>query len=241
MKLRSLVMLAAPLSLVLAACSSQPPSASGATSSTPAQITPSPANSQSTPAAADAKKAALPGPEIGKPAPDFTLTDLDGKSYTLSSLKGKVVVLEWFNPDCPFVKMSHSKGSLKGYADKAIAKGVTWLAINSAAPGKQGHDPERNRAGIKAFDLHHPVLVDPTGEVGHKYAATNTPQMFVIAADGTVAYRGAIDNSPDGEGESPEGGKLVNYVDEALTSVLAGKPVAKPITKPYGCGVKYGS
>lgn len=221
------------------ACTTPTPATKDAPTSTAAQV-----SSGSGVATTDAKKHATPslkGPEIGKPAPDFTLNDLDGKAVTLSSLKGKVVVLEWFNPECPFVKQSHTKGSLKGYADKAIAKGVTWLAINSAAPGKQGHGTQRNQEGIKAFDLHHPVLVDPTGEVGHKYSATNTPQMFVIAADGTLVYRGAIDNSPDGEGETPEGGKLVNFVDEALTSVLAGKPVAQPITKPYGCRVKYGT
>lgn len=185
--------------------------------------------------------AAAAAAEVGKPAPDFTLNDLDGKPVTLSSFKGKTVVLEWFNPECPFVKASHNKGSLKTYAETATGKGVVWLAVNSGAPGKQGASVEKNREGVATFNLKHPVLLDPTGEVGHKYGATNTPHMFVIAPDGTLAYAGAIDNSPDGEGESPEGGKLINYVDETLKALGESKPVGVPKTQAYGCSVKYGS
>lgn len=184
---------------------------------------------------------AAPAAEVGKPAPGFTLTDLDGKNVDLASFKGKIVVLEWFNPECPFVKASHNKGSLKTHAEDTTKKGIVWLAINSGAPGKQGHGVEKNKEGLKAFNLSHPVLLDPTGEVGRKYGATNTPHMFVVAADGTLAYSGAIDNSPDGEGESPTGGKLVNYVDEAVKDLTEGKPVRTPKTKAYGCSVKYGS
>jgi peroxiredoxin len=200
-----------------------------------------PAASSAKPAATGTAAAAAPAAEVGKPAPDFTLSDLDGKPVALSSFKGKTVVLEWFNPECPFVKAAHGKGSLKEYAKTATGKGVVWLAINSGAPGKQGAGVEKNREGVTAFGLSHPVLLDPTGEVGRKYGATNTPQMYVIGPDGTLAYAGAIDNSPDGEGESPEGGKLVNYVDEALKALGEGKPVAVPKTKAYGCSVKYGS
>jgi len=181
------------------------------------------------------------GVEVGAPAPDFSLKDLDGKTVKLADLKGKVVVLEWFNPECPFVRASHTKGSLVGAAKRATQKGVVRLAINSAAPGKQGYGVEKSKAGKATFGLEHPVLLDESGAVGKAYGATNTPHMFVIDKNGKVAYRGAIDNSPDGEGGSPEGGKLINYVDAAIDAVMAGQPVKVPSTKAYGCGVKYGS
>jgi peroxiredoxin len=181
------------------------------------------------------------GAEVDKPAPDFTLKDYDGKAYHLADLRGKTVVLEWFNPDCPFVKASHSKGSLKGLARKVSGPQVVWLAINSSAPGKQGNGAERVAAGKKAFDLDHPVLADETGQVGRLYGATNTPHMFVIDAKGVLVYKGAIDNSPDGEGDSPAGGKLVNHVEATLEALAAGKPVPLKETRAYGCGVKYGS
>ncbi len=183
---------------------------------------------------------ALADAAIGAAAPDFALTDLDGKPVKLADYKGKTVVLEWFNPDCPFVKASHSKGSLVDTAKKQTAKGVVWLAINSGAPGKQGTGAQKNKDAAKAFGLTHPVLLDESGKVGKSYGATNTPHMFVIDKAGKLAYAGAIDNSPDGEGGSPTGGKLVNYVDAALEDLSAGRPVKTTTTKAYGCGVKYG-
>lgn len=182
---------------------------------------------------------AFAGAELGKPAPDFTLKDLDGKEVKLSSFKGKTVVLEWFNPECPFVKNSHTKASLVDTAKRAQKNGVVWLSINSSAAGKQGNGVEKNKAGVKTFAMENPVLLDESGTVGKAYGATNTPHMFVINAKGDVVYRGAIDNSPDGEGVSPQGGTLVNYVDAALAEVAAGKPVKAADTKAYGCGVKY--
>lgn len=176
---------------------------------------------------------------VGQPAPDFLLKDLDGKSFHLAELRGKTVVLEWFNPECPFVKGSHTKGSLKSTAKKHTDNGVVWLAINSAAEGKQGFGPEKSAAGKKAFGLEHPILLDPTGVVGHQYGATNTPHLFVIDEAGALIYKGAIDNSPDGEGESPTGGKLINYVDAALEDLAAGRPVRTSDTQAYGCGVKF--
>ncbi len=178
---------------------------------------------------------------LGKPAPDFTLIDLDGKQVRLGDFKGKTVVLEWFNPECPFVRLSHSKGSLRDAAKRHSEAGVTWLAINSAAPGKQGHAPETNRKAVNEFSMRHPLLVDESGSVGRMYKAQRTPHMYVIDAAGTLVYRGAIDNSPDGEGASPQGGRLVRYVDQALAEVAAGKPVSVPDTEAYGCSVKYGS
>lgn len=180
-------------------------------------------------------------PVIGKPAPDFTLPDLAGKDVKLASFKGKVIVLEWFNPGCPFVKASHRAGSLVDAAKRHMKDGVVWLAINSGAPGKQGNDLAMNVAATKTWSLPNPILRDQAGVVGKAYGATNTPNMFVIDKAGAVVYAGAIDNSPDGEGESPKGGKLVNYVDAALEDVAAGRAVRTPVTKPYGCTVKYGS
>jgi peroxiredoxin len=151
--------------------------------------------------------------DIGKPAPDFTLKDVDGRDVHLADSRGKVVVLEWFNPKCPFVNLSHTKGSLKGAAARHLAEGVVWLGIDSSAPGKQGYEPDEIRDAVKRFGLTHPILRDETGVVGRAYGATNTPHVFVIDKAGTLVYAGAIDNSPDAEGESPQDGPLVNYVD----------------------------
>ncbi len=181
------------------------------------------------------------GAQVGKPAPDFTLTDLDGKTVKLGELKGKTVVLEWFNPECPFVKASHGVGSLVDTAKRHTAKNVVWLAINSSAAGKQGSGADKNRAAAKTFGMEHPILLDETGKVGHSYGATNTPHLFVVDKTGALVYAGAIDNSPDGEKKSPTGGKLINYVDAALEDVAAGRPVKTPSTKAYGCSVKYAS
>lgn len=190
-------------------------------------------------AAAHTETKTLETAKLGAPAPDFELPDLDGKPVKLSSFRGKTVVLEWFNPGCPFVKASHSKGSLIDSAARHQKSGVVWLAINSGAKGKQGHGVDVNRAAKDTFKLDHPILLDESGAVGHTYAAAHTPHMFVIDAKGVLVYRGAIDNSPDGERESPAGGKLVNYVDAALAELAAGKPVSVADTQAYGCSVKY--
>ena len=180
-------------------------------------------------------------PPVGSAAPDFSVPDSSGKTESLSQYKGKYVVLEWFNPQCPFVNKSHTKGSLKGTAARHLEEGIVWLAIDSAAPGKQGYEPTAIREGAARFAITHPILRDETGTVGRAYGATNTPHMFVVDKNGTLVYAGAVDNSPDAEGESPQGGKLVNYVDAALEDLAAGRPVRTPLTKAYGCSVKYGS
>lgn len=226
----------------LVACSKPPSASVEAASGEPA---PAAAESKASEPAALAPAATAPaatGPaQIGAPAPDFTLQDLDGKSVSLSQFRGKVVVLEWFNPGCPFVRNSHTVGSLKGLADKHSGNGVVWLAINSGGPGKQGAGVEANREGVSQFGMHYPVLVDDTGKVGQLYGAERTPHMFVVNAEGVLVYRGAIDNSPDGEGQSPEGGKLVNYVDSAIGAIQSGAKVTPAETKAYGCSVKYQS
>jgi hypothetical protein len=137
------------------------------------------------------------------------------------------------------VKAAHTKGSLKDAAKRHTKAGVVWLAVNSAAAGKQGAGAVANREGAKGFGMDYPILLDDTGTVGKVYGATNTPHMMVIDDKGTLVYRGAIDNSPDGEGESAPGGKLVSYVDTAIADLAAGKPIATSETKAYGCSVKY--
>lgn len=199
------------------------------------------ASANAPPAEKPTSVAAAPVAKVGEAAPDFELKDLDGKTVKLSDFKGKVVVLEWFNPGCPFVKASHSRGSLVDTAKKHEAKGVVWLAINSGAEGKQGFGSEVNKEAAERWGMKHPILTDSDGKVGQQYGATRTPEMFVIDKDGKLAYAGAIDNSPDGEGDSPTGGSLINYVNEALTDLESGKPVRTPKSEPYGCSVKYKS
>jgi peroxiredoxin len=231
------------LALVLGACSHDPSSTAPVAAPTAAQGTETAPATNPAPAGSIAASAAVAsGPaDIGKPAPDFTLNDVDGHAVHLADLRGKTVVLEWFNPDCPFVGRSHTKGSLKGLAARHMGQGIVWLGIDSAAPGKQGYEPDAIRHAVDRFGLAHPILRDPGGDVGHAYGATNTPHMFVVDKNGILAYGGAIDNSPDAEGESAPGGVLVNYVDAALEDLAAGRPVRTPRTKAYGCSVKYGS
>lgn len=202
--------------------------------------------SKASPSAGGTSEPATPGAavvgkaEVGKAAPDFELKDLDGKSVKLSSFRGKTVVLEWFNPDCPYVRMSHTKGSLKASANSWNAKdSVVWLAINSGAPGKQGHGAETNKAGVARFGLQYPVLADESGAVGKAYGATNTPHLYVIDKQGVLVYAGAIDNSPDGEGQSPTDGTLINYAVAAVEAVEAGREVTVKQTEAYGCSVKF--
>lgn len=179
--------------------------------------------------------AALAAP-VGQPAPDFTLTDLDGKEHKLSDYRGKTVVLEWFNPDCPFVVYAHGKqGPLASQPARVTATGVVWLAINSGAPGKQGHGVERNRKAKAEYGMGYPVLLDEDGAVGHAYDAKTTPHMFVVDPAGTLVYAGGLDDAPMGNG------KATNHVDAALADLAASRPVANPRAKAYGCSVKYGS
>lgn len=140
--------------------------------------------------------------QVGQRAPDFTLKDTAGKTHTLNSYlaEGKTVVLEWFNPDCPFVKRHHQalKTMERTYAENR-GKGVVWLAINSGAPGNQGAGLERNTQARKEFGIEYPVLLDESGSVGRMYGAKTTPAMYVIGKDGLVLYAGAIDDDPRGE------------------------------------------
>ncbi|MFT5431542.1 MAG: peroxiredoxin [Myxococcota bacterium] len=174
---------------------------------------------------------------VGTVAPEFTTTDVDGKSVKLSDFKGKIVVLEWFTPDCPFVRIAHGEnGGLATAAKDYAAKGVVWLAINSGGAGRQGHGKAVNIAGRTRFGLTHAILLDEDGEIGKRYFAKRTPQMFVIDANGVIAYRGALDNTGGGDPDD----KTTHYLANALDAVVAGKPVPEPrATKAWGCSVKY--
>ena len=177
--------------------------------------------------------------EIGQPAPDFTLTDTMGQSHMLSALKGKFVVLEWTNFDCPFVKKHYGTDNMQKLQKAYAEKGVVWLSINSSAEGKQGnYPPEKWNEMIKAKGAAATaVLLDPDGTVGRLYGAKTTPHMFVINAEGTLIYKGAIDDESSFDPETVKGAK--NYVEAALESAMAGKPVETPSTQSYGCSVKY--
>lgn len=182
--------------------------------------------------------ATTPAAEAPPPnaAPDFTLPDLDGNQVALSSFRGKIVVLEWFNPGCPFVRYSHSDGPLRDLAAQHMAKGVVWLAINSGAPGKEGHGVDLNRKWKDEWKMEHPILLDEKGEVGRAYGARSTPTMVVIDARGSIAYKGALDNAP--LGKTPSAGLDV-FVNDALEAVTAGRSPETTETKSYGCSVKY--
>jgi peroxiredoxin len=189
------------------------------------------------PVAAAAAAAPAGQAKIGQPAPEFALADLDGKVVKLSDFKGKTVVLEWFNPGCPFVQRAHRNGGLKDLPAQQIGKGVVWLAINSGAAGKQGHGKEENVKAKAEFGMSYPVLLDEKGEVGRAYGAKRTPHMYIVDPKGTLIYAGAIDSTQGGE---PEPGEAVtNYVDVALGELAAGKAVSKAETEAFGCGVKY--
>jgi peroxiredoxin len=185
------------------------------------------------PAAKPAETAKL---EIGKAAPAFELKDLDGKTVKLADLKGKTVVLEWFNPECPVVGHQHSEGILKDAGSKAVKDGIVWLAINSSAAGMEGSGVDKNKKARENWKMDYPVLLDEDGKVGHTYGAACTPTMYIIDAKGNLVYHGGVDNAASGK---PEGGTLVNYVENALAEIKANKPVSQAETKAYGCGVKY--
>ena len=177
---------------------------------------------------------------VGEAAPAFTLTDIKGASHSLSDFKGKTVVLEWVNPECPFVVKHYEKsGNIPALQKSATADGVVWLSINSAAAGKQGdYDAakvaawsEKTKAAPTAY------LRDSDGKVGKAYGAKTTPQIYVINAEGTLVYNGAIDSIRSAD--AADIAKAENFATAALAAVKAGKPVEKATTQPYGCSVKY--
>jgi peroxiredoxin len=182
---------------------------------------------------------AAEAPKVGAPAPNFSLPAADGKTHSLGDFKGKYVVLEWFNPGCPFVQKHYKSDNMQGLQKQFTGKDVVWLTIDSSAPGKEGYltADEANKQiadwKMKATAL----LLDPDGKVGHEYAATNTPHMYVVDPSGKLIYSGAIDSKPTANPDDIA--SSTNYVKVALEEAMAGKPVTTPTSRAYGCSIKY--
>jgi peroxiredoxin len=186
-------------------------------------------------AAASALAAAAPG----QPGTDFTLTDITGKPRKLADLRGKYVVLEWFNSECPFVQKHYESGNMQGLQKQYTGKGVVWLAINSTNPAHSNfRDEARSAQIVKDWKMVPTALsLDKDGKVGQAYGARTTPHMFVIDPNGTVIYAGGIDDKASFSPADVKSAK--NFVAAALDESMAGKPVSTPSARPYGCSVKY--
>ncbi len=182
---------------------------------------------------------AAESPRVSSTAPEFSLMDTKGTTRSLSDFKGKYVVLEWFNPECPFVKKHYSGGNMQQLQEEFAAQGVVWLSINSSAPGKEGHltaqTAEKTIADWRMKNT--TLLLDPEGKAGKAYGAKNTPHMFIINPDGKIVYEGAIDSKATANPADIV--EATNYVKAALDESLTGKQVSNANTKPYGCSVKY--
>lgn len=182
---------------------------------------------------------AIQAAQVGQPAPAFTLKDTHGTAHNLSDFKGKTVVLEWINHECPFVVKHYSGGAMQALQKEYSGKGVVWLSICSSAPGKQGHmSPEQwNKTTAEKGAAPTAVLLDEDGAVGKLYQAKTTPHMYVINPEGVLVYAGAIDSiKSTNAADIP---KATNYVKAALDEVLAGKPITTASTEAYGCSIKY--
>lgn len=182
----------------------------------------------------------LARPVIGEAAPAFSTTDSDGRTQALADYKGKVVVLEWNNPQCPFVRKHYGAGNMQAQQREAAAAGVAWLTVNSGAAGKQGH---LDAAAAKAWVAEQKAapaayLLDGDGSVGRAYAAKTTPQIAIIDRDGILRYNGAIDSIPSADVDDIK--DATQYARQALAEIAAGKPVSVATSEPYGCSVKYG-
>ena len=187
-----------------------------------------------------ASSAFAAAPPVDSAAPAFSLTGADGKPHSLADYKGKYVVLEWTNPGCPFVRKHYDSGNMPKLQAEYTKKGVVWLAIDSSAEGEQGSfTPDTAKKATESGDYKSvsALLLDADGKVGHLYGATNTPDMFIINPEGKIVYEGAIDSVASAD--KADIAKATNYVQTGLDEALAGKPVEKPISKPYGCSVKY--
>ena len=180
-------------------------------------------------------------PQLGQPAPAFTATDATGHQVSLSQFAGKTVVLEWTNSGCPYVGKHYESGTMQSLQKKETADGVVWLTVSSSAPNTQGYftGPTARAWAAKEHWGGTAILLDSAGKVGRQYGAKNTPHMFVIDKAGKVAYMGGIDDRPYSDPESLKGAKP--YVALALADLKAGRPVATPVSQPYGCSVKYNS
>ena len=183
--------------------------------------------------------AADAAPQIGQPAPDFTAVDAKGNPIHLSEYRGKIVVLEWTNADCPYTRKHYSSGNMQSVQALAQKNGIVWLSVISSAPGKQGYV---NGAAADALTVSRhavptAVLLDPTASVARLYAAKTTPHMFVIDKDGMLRYMGGIDSIATTD--QADIARAEPYLKEAMLAVVAGNPAPHPVTKPYGCSIKY--
>ena len=178
---------------------------------------------------------------VGERAPDFTATDSNGKTHTLSEYAGKYVVLEWTNRDCPFTRKHYESGNMQALQRKWTSRGVIWLTVASSAPGAQEYvtAADENAYLAKSGAAPTAALLDSAGTLGHLYDAKTTPHMFVINPQGVLIYDGAIDDRPTTDTADVTGAK--NYVSLALEEAMAGKAVSVSTSRPYGCGVKYGN
>lgn len=174
---------------------------------------------------------------VGETAPAFSLQGIDGKTYSLADYKGKVVVLEWINPKCPFSDRHAQEKTMSELNKKYGKSQVVWLGINSTNPSHKDYlKPVVHAAYNAKTGINYPVLYDENGKVGKAYDAKTTPHLFIIDEQGKIAYNGAIDDDPSARKAKAE---RVNYVDGGLTAELASKPINPASTKPYGCSVKY--
>jgi peroxiredoxin len=184
---------------------------------------------------------AVAAPQLGAPAPDFQAVDATGHSRALKDFEGKIVVLEWTSSDCPYSGKHYNSGTMQRLQKAAVNDGVVWLTVSSSAPGREGYfTPETARAWkAKVRSNATAILLDGDGRVGRAYGARATPHMFIIDRAGRLAYMGGIDDRPYADPESLKGAKP--YVALALADLKAGRPVATPVTAPYGCSVRYAS
>jgi peroxiredoxin len=181
----------------------------------------------------DKDKKAAASAKIGEAAPAFTLHDINGKSHSLADYAGKIVVLEWINPECPFVVRHYNLDTMTNLASKH--KDVVWLAIATGGTA----DAESLKTFAQKESISYPILLDSEGTVGKAYGAKKTPHMYIVNKDGKLAYMGGIDDQEIGEPNAPLKEGTVNYVDKALTELASGSTVSQAETKAYGCGVKY--
>jgi len=184
--------------------------------------------------AADEKKE-MDKAKIGAPAPAFSLQDTGGKTVNLADFSGKIVVLEWVNPECPYVVRHYNLKTMNTLADKYKDKDVIWLGIATGGTA----DADKLKSFADKDGISHPILLDPDGATGKAYGAKTTPHMFIIDKEGKLAYAGGIDNEAIGDPKAPLKEGTINYVDKALTELQSGTTVSTPQTKSYGCSVKY--
>lgn len=176
--------------------------------------------------------------ELGETVPNFTLTDVNGKEHTLEEHKGKTIILEWFNPECPFVVHLYERGEFQTMPEKYVDNDdYVWISINSNAPGKQGSGLEKNKEYTEKWEMKQPLLLDEDSSVARMYGARTTPHMYIIDPDFNLVYHGAISNAPFDRvrGDSEK----VNYVDQALEQLKNGETVSPNHVQPWGCSVKY--